>query len=230
MTYRFDYAGKQGHMRESTLQGPASFEPHAVRLIPPLHLQGHSTFRPLFTQPKNSPASSVSMEKWAVIIFPRAISDYLWPHILFWDGLPTKLSFILSTGRGWQPAVAWGEALGTIFAPQFMFSTSGGWEFSSEKRGATTTAERIPNQSWPQRGPRSGCKNITASGIFGRQTTLRAFYNLMGKRMDINDKKSVSFESLPEFRIWTKMPSSGLNRSPRNDGHLYSVKALEFDF
>ena len=98
------------------------------------------------------------------------------------------------------------------------------------KRGATTTAERIPNQSRPQRGPRSGCKNITASGIFGLQTTLRAFYNLMGKRMDINDKKSVSFKSLPEFQIWTKMPSSGLNRSPQNDEHLYSVKALEFNF
>ena len=100
----------------------------------------------------------VWMEKWAVIISPRAISD-LWPHILFWDGLPTKLSFILSTGRGWQPVVAWGEPLGTIFAPQFMFSTSGGWEFSSEKRNnnnrrknpkskSTTTGTKVGLQKY----------------------------------------------------------------------------------
>ena len=57
--------------------------------------------------------------------------------------------------------------------------------------------------------PRSGSKNIAASGIFGRETALRAFYKLMGgRRMDINDKRSVSTRTFlhsqagQECRIW----------------------------
>ena len=61
-----------------------------------------------------------------------------------------------------------------------MFSTSGGWEFSS-KRGGGVSGKKIKD------GPREGgtkvrSKNITASGIFGRETALRAFYKLMGGR------------------------------------------------
>ena len=56
-----------------------------------------------------------------------------------------------------------------------MFSTSGGWEFSS-KRG-----KKIKDGPGKEE-PRSGSKNIAASGIFGRETALRAFYKLMGGR------------------------------------------------
>ena len=88
-----------------------------------------------------------------------------------------------------------------------MFSTSGGWEFSS-KRGRGVTGKKSRMASGKEE-PRSGSKNIAASGIFGRETALRAFYKLMGgRRMDINDKRSVSTRTFlhsqagQECRIW----------------------------
>ena len=89
-----------------------------------------------------------------------------------------------------------------------MFSTSGGWEFSS-KRGRGVTGKKKTKMAPGKKEPRSGSKNIAASGIFGRETALRAFYKLMGgRRMDINDKRSVSTRTFlhsqagQECRIW----------------------------
>ena len=88
-----------------------------------------------------------------------------------------------------------------------MFSTSGGWEFSS-KRGRGVTGKKIKDGPGKEE-PRSGSKNIAASGNFGRETALQAFYKLMGgRRMDINDKRSVSTRTFlhsqagQECRIW----------------------------
>ena len=88
-----------------------------------------------------------------------------------------------------------------------MFSTSGGWEFSS-KRGRGVTGKKIKD------GPREGGTKVRQQkyrciGHFGRETALRAFYKLMGgRRMDINDKRSVSTRTFlhsqagQECRIW----------------------------
>ena len=103
-----------------------------------------------------------------------------------------------------------------------------GWEFSI-RRGAPTTVERIPNERQGT-GTKVGLQKYYCIRHFWPPDNIADILQLDGKRMDINDKKSVSTQNLPEFQIWTKIPSLGLNRSPQNDGHLYSVKALEFDF
>ena len=87
-------------MRESTLQGPASFRAHAVRLIPPLHLHGHSTF---LSSPRHitiSPAQVCLNGKMGRNNFSEGNFRFMTSYPLLGGIDSHQLSFILSTGGG----------------------------------------------------------------------------------------------------------------------------------